>query len=79
MLWFKIRQGLYNQYQQLKRVYHKDNFTENRHRTQKSLWYIEELEDLELILIQFNSILYYLCAESTAVKPITDTAQSRYK
>jgi hypothetical protein len=26
-----------------------------------------------------NSILYYLCAESIATKPITDTAQSRYK
>jgi hypothetical protein len=27
------------------------------------------------IIIQFNSILYYLCAESTATRPITDTAQ----
>jgi hypothetical protein len=27
--------------------------------------------------IQFNSILYYLCAESTATRPITDTAQYR--
>jgi hypothetical protein len=27
--------------------------------------------------IQFNSILYYLCAESTAKRPVTDTAQSR--
>jgi hypothetical protein len=26
--------------------------------------------------IQFNSIIYYLCAESTALRPITDTAQS---
>jgi hypothetical protein len=26
-----------------------------------------------------NSILYYLCAESTAVRPITDTAQCTYK
>jgi hypothetical protein len=26
-------------------------------------------------MIQFNSILYYLCAVSTAVGPITDTAQ----
>jgi hypothetical protein len=25
--------------------------------------------------IQFNSILYYLCAESTATGPITDPAQ----
>jgi hypothetical protein len=29
--------------------------------------------------IQFNSILYYyLCSESTATRPITDTAQYRY-
>jgi hypothetical protein len=28
--------------------------------------------------VQFNSILYYLCAESTATGPITDTAQYRY-
>jgi hypothetical protein len=27
------------------------------------------------IIIQFNSIIYYLCAESTATEPITDTAQ----
>jgi hypothetical protein len=26
-----------------------------------------------------NSILYYLCAKSTATRPITDTAQCRYK
>jgi hypothetical protein len=26
-----------------------------------------------------NSILYYLCAESRATKPITGTAQCRYK
>jgi hypothetical protein len=26
-----------------------------------------------------NSILYYLCAESTATRPITDTAKCRYK
>jgi predicted CDP-diglyceride synthetase/phosphatidate cytidylyltransferase len=31
------------------------------------------------IIIQFNSILYYLCAESTAARPITDRAQVRYK
>jgi hypothetical protein len=31
------------------------------------------------IIIQFNSVLYYLCAESTAVRPITDTAQCTYK
>jgi hypothetical protein len=28
-----------------------------------------------MMMIQFNSILYYLCAVSTAVRPITDTAQ----
>jgi hypothetical protein len=32
-----------------------------------------------ITMIQFNSILYYLCAESTAVRPITDTAQCSYK
>jgi hypothetical protein len=26
-----------------------------------------------------NSILYYLCAESTATRPVTETAQCRYK
>jgi hypothetical protein len=26
-----------------------------------------------------DSILYYLCAESTATRPITDTAQCRYR
>jgi hypothetical protein len=26
----------------------------------------------------FNSVLYYLCVESTATGPITDTAQCRY-
>jgi hypothetical protein len=30
-------------------------------------------------IIQFNSILYYLCAEPTAPRPITDTAQCRYR
>jgi hypothetical protein len=29
-----------------------------------------------IIIIKFYSILYYLCAESTAKRPITDTAQS---
>jgi hypothetical protein len=28
--------------------------------------------------IIFNSILYYLCAEPTATRPITGTAQCRY-
>jgi hypothetical protein len=32
-----------------------------------------------IIIIQFNSILYYLCAESTAARPFTETAQCRYK
>jgi hypothetical protein len=32
-----------------------------------------------IIIIQFNSVLYYLCAESTATRPITETAQCRYK
>jgi hypothetical protein len=26
-----------------------------------------------------NSIIYYLCAESTVTRPITDTAQCRYR
>jgi hypothetical protein len=30
-------------------------------------------------LIQYNSIIYYLCAEPTATRPITGTAQCRYK
>jgi hypothetical protein len=28
-----------------------------------------------IIIIQFNSILVYYCAESTARRPITETAQ----
>jgi hypothetical protein len=32
-----------------------------------------------IIIIQFNSIIYYLCAESTVTRPIIDTAQRRYK
>jgi hypothetical protein len=28
-------------------------------------------------MIQFNPILYFLCAESTATRPIADTAQHR--
>jgi hypothetical protein len=31
-----------------------------------------------IIIIKLNSILYHLCAESTAARPITDTAQRRY-
>jgi hypothetical protein len=30
-----------------------------------------------IIIIQLNSILYFLCAESSATRPITDTAQNR--
>jgi hypothetical protein len=33
-------------------------------------------EIIIIIIIQFN--LYYLCAETTAVRPITDTAQCTY-
>jgi hypothetical protein len=29
--------------------------------------------------VQFNSNLYYLCAESTATRPITDTEQCKQK
>jgi hypothetical protein len=32
-----------------------------------------------IVIIQLNSILYYLCADSTATRPITDTAQCRYR
>jgi hypothetical protein len=32
-----------------------------------------------MMIIQFNSILYYLCAQSTAARPITDRAQCRYR
>jgi hypothetical protein len=39
---------------------------------------IEALLDVIAFIIQFNSIVYYLCAESTATRPITDTAQYRY-
>jgi hypothetical protein len=35
-------------------------------------------DDVTLLKITFNSILYYLCAESTATGPITDPAQYRY-
>jgi hypothetical protein len=29
-------------------------------------------------IIQFSSIIYYLCAEATATRPITDTEECRY-
>jgi hypothetical protein len=32
-----------------------------------------------IIIIQFNSILYYLCDVPTAARPITDTAQCKKK
>jgi hypothetical protein len=39
----------------------------------------ENLTDSDIVLQFFNSsILYYLCAESTATGPITDPAQYRY-
>jgi hypothetical protein len=31
------------------------------------------------LIVSFNSILYYLCAKPTATRPVTDTAQCRYK
>jgi hypothetical protein len=38
------------------------------------------LADLDIIIIIIIIIiLYYFCAESTATRPITDTAQCRYK
>jgi hypothetical protein len=30
------------------------------------------------VILSFPSILYYLCAKSTATRTITDTAQCRY-
>jgi hypothetical protein len=36
------------------------------------------LQGIKATKLVFNSILYYLCAESTATRPITDTAQYRY-
>jgi hypothetical protein len=48
-------------------------------RQETSLSVQEVLESASIIIIQFNSILYYLCAEPTAVRPITDTAQCTYK
>jgi hypothetical protein len=32
---------------------------------------------IKVVMIKFNSIPYYLCAEPTATMPITDTAQCR--
>jgi hypothetical protein len=39
---------------------------------------VENKGAIIISIIQFNSILYYLCAESTATRPIADTAQYRY-
>jgi hypothetical protein len=40
----------------------------------------EELRDLcSLPIIQFNSIFYYLCAESTATRPIRNMSLKRIK
>jgi hypothetical protein len=36
-------------------------------------------DDFNNYSVQFSSILYYLCAESTAKRPITDTARFRYR
>jgi hypothetical protein len=30
-------------------------------------------------VMQFNPIIYYLCAKSTATRSITDTAECRYR
>jgi L-asparagine transporter-like permease len=32
-----------------------------------------------IIIIIIDSIIYYLCAEPTSTKPITDTVQYRYR
>jgi type II secretory pathway component PulC len=40
----------------------------------KKLYYQKLISNV-ITIIQFNSILYYLYAESTATRPITDTAQ----
>jgi hypothetical protein len=42
------------------------------------LFFIFIFREERRFIIQFNSIIYYLCAESTATRPITDTAQRRY-
>jgi hypothetical protein len=34
---------------------------------------------MTVLIIQFISVLYYLCAELTAATPVTNTAQCRYK
>jgi hypothetical protein len=34
---------------------------------------------ITMMIIQFSSIIYYLCAESTATRPITDPTQCRYR
>jgi hypothetical protein len=33
----------------------------------------------KMMMMIFNSILYYLCAEPTAARPITDSAQCKEK
>jgi hypothetical protein len=40
---------------------------------------VKVMECITMSIIQFNSILYYLCAEPTARRPITGTAQCRYR
>jgi hypothetical protein len=45
-----------------------------RERNRKQIYYTPTKD---ILIIQLNSILYYLCKESTAARPITDTAQCR--
>jgi hypothetical protein len=39
----------------------------------------DEVKNILVTIIQFSSIIYYLCAETTATRPITGTAQCRYR
>jgi hypothetical protein len=58
-----------------------DNNNNNNNFTNTNLRFYWELRNVKYkyveIIIQFNSNLYYLCAEPTATRPITDTAQRR--
>jgi uncharacterized protein YpmB len=55
----------------LTQIYSNSNNSNNNNSTQFLFMYMQ--------IIQFNSILYYLCAEPTATRPITGTAQCSYK
>jgi hypothetical protein len=67
--------GLATGWSRVQRVLQTLNKTKKLKKADKAQqWSVEPL----IIIIQFNSILYYLCAESTATRPITDTAQRRY-